>query len=440
MFDEASDSYKTLSDEQQKLSAQDWSGGPRLVRGVAGSGKTIVLANNLARRLARALGDGETLFEMAERPRLLAVCYNRTLAPFLRQKIDLAFRQRTGRSLPEDAVEVWHYNRLLWQLSRKGLWRYQKVEEADDQARADRYLAELEHVREYQPSLLGAVAFDAIYVDEGQDFLEGDFRLLKGLCRVELEGEPDLHIFYDDAQNLLGRKRPNWKSLGLTVVGRTHVMTRCFRNTRPIVQASFNVLYGRFAESREGVPPREFGDVAMLEEKGLIEDKGDRYEVRFAVRDGLPPRLTFASNVEEERRVLVDRLRWLIEDQRVRPEDILVLAHSWNRVWGLTDAIRSASIAPIAEVHVAKDDQDLILKRRGCLTLSTVASSKGYDAYCVLLASANDFPTDVTGRASFYVGCTRAIEYLEVFAHQKWGLVGEIEKAFGRQDEEGKPD
>ena len=113
----------------------------------------------------------------------------------------------------------------------------------------------------------------------------------------------------------------------------------------------------------------------------------------------------------------------------MRPEDILVLAHSWNRVRGLAEAIRSAGIPSIAEVHVAKDDQDRILRRRGCLPLSTVASAKGYDAYCVLLASANDFPTDVTGRASFYVGCTRAIEYLEVFAHQTTGLVAEMEKA-----------
>ena len=436
LFDEAAEAYKTLSEEQQKLSSQDWSGGPRLVRGVAGSGKTIVLANNLARRLSRSLGGGEMLFgEMDRRPRLLAVCYNRTLAPFIRQKIDSAFRQRTGRPLPEDAVEVWHYNRLLWHLSRRGLWRYQKVEVADDEGRAGQYLAELEHAGQHQPDLLTAVAYEAIYVDEGQDFLEADFRLLKGLCRTEPDGEPDLHVFYDDAQNLLGRKRPNWRSLGLNVVGgRSHVMTQCFRNTRPLVEASFNVLYGRFAGSRDGVPTREFGDVATLEEKGLIEEKGDRYEVRFAVRDGLPPRLTIAPGFPEERRLLIERLRWLVEDQHVRPEDILVLAHSWRRVEALAEAVRSAGIPSIAEVHVAREAQDRILRRRGCLPLSTVASAKGYDAYCVLLASANDFPSDVSGRASFYVGCTRAIEYLEVFAHGRTGLVAEMERAVGRTE------
>ena len=56
-----------------------------------------------------------------------------------------------------------------------------------------------------------------------------------------------------------------------------------------------------------------------------------------------------------------------------------------------------------------------------------MASAKGYDAYCVLLASANEFTQDVMGRASFYVGCTRAIEYLEVFACDKKGLAGELE-------------
>ena len=385
LFDEAADAYKTLSDEQQRLSAQDWAGGPRLVRGVAGSGKTIVLANNLARRLARSLGGGDSLFEeMNRRPRLLAVCYNRTLVPFIRQKIDIAFRQRTGRALPEDAVEVWHYNRLLYQLSRKGLWRYHKIDDMGDEERAGQYLAELEHVRQHQPDLLEAVAYDAIYVDEGQDFLEDDFRLLKGLCRTDGDGEPDLYIFYDDAQNFLGRRRPNWKSLGLNVVGgRSSIMTQCFRNTRPIVEASFNVLYGRYAEDRAGVPTRDFGDIPTLEEKGLIEDKGDRFEVRFAVRDGMPPRLTIAPDVHEERGLWSSGCGGWSRSSGSGPRTSSSWPDSWRRVEGLAAAIRSAGIPAVEEVHVARDDQDRILRRRGCLPLSTVASAKGYDAYCI---------------------------------------------------------
>src|SRR5204862_8199509 len=87
-FDEAAEAYKVLSDEQQRLSAMNWENGPRLIRGVAGSGKTVVLANNLARRLERMLVANQEglLFggrPAGPRPRLLAVCFNRTLAPFI---------------------------------------------------------------------------------------------------------------------------------------------------------------------------------------------------------------------------------------------------------------------------------------------------------------------------------------------------------------------
>ena len=441
LFDEAAEAYKTLSDEQQRLSSQNWTGGPRLIRGVAGSGKTIVLANNLARWLQRSHRSEELLFvELMSKPKLLAVCYNRTLAPFIQEKISISYQQRTGKSLPGDVVEVTHYNGLLYRLSKKGLWRYQRIDGMGEEARVKLYLQELEHVRENQPDLLDAISYDAIFVDEGQDFLEDDFRLLKGLCRTSKEGgEPNLYIFYDDTENYLGRRRPNWKSLGLNLVGaRSQVMTKCFRNTSAIIETSFNVLFGRFAESPVHLPTKGFGDITTLEEKRLIEDKGDRYEVRYAVRDGQLPHLTVAQNSMEERRALIERLRWLIEEQRVRPEDILVLAHSWKRVFESARSITEAKIQSLEGVHVAKHNQDRRLRQRGYLSLSTVASAKGYDAYCTLLVASNDFTSDVKGRASFYVGCTRAIEYLEVFAHERKGLVLEFERALRKFSEVSK--
>ena len=48
----------------------------------------------------------------------------------------------------------------------------------------------------------------------------------------------------------------------------------------------------------------------------------------------------------------------------------------------------------------------------------------------MLLASANDFATDVPGRASFYVGCTCAVEYLAVFASEEKGLPAEMGAAW----------
>ncbi len=86
-------------------------------------------------------------------------------------------------------------------------------------------------------------------------------------------------------------------------------------------------------------------------------------------------------------------------------------------------------------LHIAFREQDKLLGQRSTLTLSTTASAKGYDAHCVLLASGNEFDRDVIGRINFYVGRTRAIEYLEVFAHCNEGLVAEMERVLARQKE-----
>jgi len=84
--------YRALTEQQQRLASQDWNEGPRLVRRVAGSGKTVVLAAQMARMLARRPGETRSLFEReGERPvRILAVCFNRTLVPFIRERIEAA--------------------------------------------------------------------------------------------------------------------------------------------------------------------------------------------------------------------------------------------------------------------------------------------------------------------------------------------------------------
>lgn len=171
-------------------------------------------------------------------------------------------RQRTGRDIPAGTVEVVSFNHLMRRLTDAGLWRYQNVRDAQEIVRAIQYLDQLTQVRETSPERLRELAYDAIYVDEGQDFLEEEFRLLKGLCRINENGGPNLYVFYDDAQNLYGRGRPNWQSLGLDVPGgRSFVMTQCFRNTRPVIEPAFNVLYDSFAQDKAKVPTKELGDL-----------------------------------------------------------------------------------------------------------------------------------------------------------------------------------
>ena len=141
----------------------------------------------------------------------------------------------------------------------------------------------------------------------------------------------------------------------------------------------------------------------------------------------MPVKLSVVDGVAAEQELVLGRLKWLIEAQDVRPQDILVLSHSQQPARTLARLAEQAQIKGVERVHLAFDEKDLHLNQRGQLTFSTVASAKGYDAYCVLLVAANEFPVDVQGRATFYVGCTRAIEFLEITAYGVGGLVREIE-------------
>ena len=424
-FDEAAESYKGLSEEQQNLSEMSWEEGPRQVRGVAGSGKTVVLANNMARELLR----GENL-ELLEKPRkrVLAVCFNRSLVPFLREKITQAYKQRTGETL--EAIDVIHNNGLMRRLNQKGLFRYHPIdkEEEDDGARAKHYLEELLHTKKRNPALFEANAFDAIYVDEGQDFHEDEFKVLKELCSLKNASEGKLCIFYDDAQNLYGRDRPNWRALGINVVGRSRVMRECFRNTRQIIEPAFNVLYGSFAARQKGVPTRAYGEVGKLEEEGLIQNEDGKWRVHFARREGMKTEVITTSK-KDERRLVIDKIRWLVDEEKVRPEDIVVLTKAVKQSERLADMIRNTDIAGVDGVHSVTKDKDKSLRQSGKISVSTIHSAKGYDAYCVLLVWGDTGDVDVAARACFYVAATRAIEYLAVFGTKQSALLSEMKQA-----------
>lgn len=435
-FDERAAEYRNLSAEQQDLVEEVWEEGPRLVRGVAGSGKTVVLAANLARRIQRAaprfLDAGGIPVSTA---RIAVLCFNRALPPLIKEKLEAVYRQREESGLPSDVVLFnAHINKLYWDLSRvsKGPspWHYQAVTGSTDEQRADYYLKAWQEFESEHPRAAEELRFDTIYVDEGQDLCPSEVSLLARLCKGTKDGgEPNLIIFYDDAQNLYGRTRPTWSKHGINVKGRARIMKQCHRNPQPIIEPAFNVLYGSHADTKAIVPAKEFGDIAGLEEMKLIEKSAGAWRLHFARPGDRLPRLTFAASAEEEAQRVAERLRWLITEQEVRPQDVLVLSYDWKMLDAVRKVLGDNGLPGCRGIHVVSDHKDERLAPEGFVTFSTVHSAKGYDAYAVLMIGADTYANDVEHRAAFYVGCTRAMEYLEVFASSRTGLAIEMERA-----------
>lgn len=191
-------------DVRQERQARNIGSGHRVLYGVAGSGKTILL-------LARA----RLLAEVDGTARILVLCYNRCLADYLRG------------SLAENRQQISVYHFHAWAVESGASF---SKDEADLGRSLLKALEEQgDRVRKY----------DAILVDEAQDFAPEWFR-----CVVRSLADPengDLLIVGDGNQKIYGRNRKwTWKDVGIKASGRTSSgrlgLNRNYRNSREIVE------------------------------------------------------------------------------------------------------------------------------------------------------------------------------------------------------------
>jgi len=411
----AQDHY--LSAEQRQLAQVTVGGFPRLVRGVAGSGKTVVLAEQVARYLYRQLPGFDSMSLPEADVSVAVVCFNQTLVDFLRRKVQAAYKLRTlAEEVPSRVLLITHLNNLFWTLCKYRGWplNYISTKDVPDSVeRAQQYRSQIAAFAESEPERYHKLCFDALFIDEGQDFDPEEYKLLLDLVKTDPQtGEKTLIIFYDDAQNVYGRPRPVWQSLGINIRReRGRVMRRSFRNTRQIVELAFNVLLGTQAPATIKVQTKTFADLSYLRDQRLIEESADYCKVWFAERDGLLPQVKgFTSHADEVAWVAQEIVR-LIKEESVRPEDILVLFHQPTVVnrFGLKQQIQQAIPGQqFIEPYGISDDKHSYIFRPGYLTLSTVYGAKGYDAPIVFVIGSDRFDTDTKARAAFYVGATRA--------------------------------
>jgi len=157
--------------------------------------------------------------------------------------------------------------------------------------------------------------------------------------------------------------------------------------------------------------------------------------LRFAPRNGPLPTLSVFANEDQELRAAAAHVKSLIVDHHVRPQDIFVLASKQQKIQQLVRLIEAMKLPGVRDIHLTFQRKDELLGLPERLTFSTIHSSKGHDAACVLLLSANEISENVDGRSSFYVAATRATHRLDVFAYRATGLVAELQAVLAEMTE-----
>ena len=335
-----------LTNEQQNLLNFLGQKQRACIEGVAGSGKTM-LAQAQAEKFADA---GKTV---------LFICYNKNLAKWISDSIADEYKS---------LITVKHFHGLCADWIRKAGMSFtppsQGANEFWQDEAADLLMDAIDMVPE---------KYDAVIVDEGQDFYPNWWMPLEMINCAGDEGA--MYIFYDPRQNLYVDQNGSLPAMGEPY----NLPTNC-RNTRSIAGKCSEIL-------NIDIPTRE---EAPLGEKPTVLTLGLNYDVKKRV----------------ERYIN----EW-VKDGNLKPSQIAILSPNKKERSAISDLNAAQGIKINEDIDAWREDKGVLF--------STVKSFKGLEADAVLLI---DIPEEEdTGffkQSDYYVACSRA-KHLLVVIHKE---------------------
>lgn len=365
-----------VMDLQQEQLARSLGDGHRIIHGVAGSGKTMILGYR-AEQLAAAAS--------AAKP-ILVLCYNEPLA------VKLAAVMK-AKGLTE-RVLVRHFHKWCrQQLVAFGQRLPPQGPELFEQM--------VDHViRGVQRRQIPSGQYLAVLIDEGHDFQP---EWLKLVTQMVDPSTNCLLLLYDDAQSIYERRHTrqfSFRSVGIQAQGRTTVLRINYRNTRQVLNTA-NLIAADL----------------LKPEDGAINDDNDSDAI---------PMLQPISCGREGHEPVVIRLPTL-RDEAVKVAELLGAAHEQGYAWG--------DMAIICRRHAVMDACAAALRqrrlphhvRRGSgsfnpttdtIKVLTMHASKGLEFSVVALPGVGHMPEVGENEADearlFYVAATRATQALYI--------------------------
>jgi len=399
------DMKPVLSQEQQRLTNLNLDGKPRLVRGVAGSGKSIVLCNWLAKTVKRLEG--------GKNVRIWAVYANRSLHKLLRESVESAWSSLSEGELfekpnfPWEQVSLLHVKDVLAGMLPSASLRMDDFEFDYDRA-AEEFLN-----RQDAAELLPRCS--ALFIDEAQDMGPSTLKLLLSIVEQTDAEDPNsrsAHIFYDNAQNIYGRKTPKWSEFGLDMRGRSTIMRESFRSTTPIADLAVNVLH-RLTPSDQRQDQNELMGMGLIEKS---QRNGEEWlRVRFNQIEGPKPIFHAFDNRSDEIDGIAGHLKHLIQKEGISPADICVI-YNGKSVVQLLESKLKPRLAEIG-VELSVQTNRPFERQENTLVVTTSHSYKGYESEVVMIPCVDQY---VTGDGqilanNLYVAMTRARSLLAIY-------------------------
>jgi superfamily I DNA and RNA helicase len=378
------DRVKLLDKEQERL-ARKMGEGHRLIFGVAGSGKTVLLIAR-ARILAKRHPDW----------RILVLCYNKRLKMLL---FHLLNPQDYDADITINNYHAWARHYIINtdnEYSRLYL-------EAEEIARQENDYNDF--FNKIVPSLLTEmltalgdekITYDAILIDEAQDFQESWF---KSIIQVLNPKTNSLLITCDGLQGIYARKRFYWSDVGIQARGRVKRFQKSYRT------------------------PIEIGFIAQETLPQAIKELIGKFDEFLATEEFVGTHGIFefilSRTRDEEYRKLADKISNLLKS----PQEILVLfkynMEKRNYEHPFFDYLKQRHIN-------WKDLMEYDYKTPGLL-IGTLHGTKGLEADIIIIPEVNTY-NSVKDRQLLYVGMTRTKKKLILSANKSTTFVKTLQE------------
>ena len=375
-------SLMQVMDLQQEQLARSLGDGHRVIHGVAGSGKTMILGYR-AEYLAKA-------HTQASKP-ILILCYNEPLAV----KLD-SVMQAKGLN---ERVHARHFHKWCRdQLVAFG----QTLPDPRQQVGAlmeDMVLRVISGVDRQQ---IPSGQYQAVLIDEGHDFAPEWLKLVTQMVDPTTNS---LLVLYDDAQSIYERSRSkqfSFKSVGIQAQGRTTILKINYRNTRQILQTASLIA----------------ADLLTADDKD--DDGIPLLKPISCGRDGEAPLIIHLPTLRAEATKIADLLNAAHQEGHAWADmavlcrhhhEMIECAQALNR-WQLPFEVRKGS----GSFHPHEDS----------IKVMTMHASKGLEFPVVALMGVGQMPAmgeDERDEARlFYVGATRATQRLVIGASGDGGF------------------
>jgi superfamily I DNA and RNA helicase len=377
------DKIKLLDQEQERI-ARELGEGHRLIFGVAGSGKTVLL-------IARA----RILAKLHPNWKILILCYNKLLRNMLFQLFN---PQDYDADITISTFHSWAKNYIL-SAENEFSSLYNEAKQ-----KAEREDKMTEFFQEFVPKIFlkllddqkdNKIMYDAILIDEAQDFEKDWFLPIMQVLNPETNS---LLITCDGLQGIYARKRFTWISVGIQARGRVKRFENSYRT------------------------PIEIGKLAQETLPETLKELLDKFDEFIMTKQFLgnhgTVEIIVSETQEEEYKKLVEKVSKLLKN----PQEILVLFKynmaKINYEHPFCEILKESKIE-------WKDLKEHNFESPG-LILGTLYGSKGLESNIIIIPEVNTYESDKE-RQLLYVGMTRSRNKLILSANKSTDLIKNLE-------------